>query len=271
MIRDHNLKILVQAGIEESEARKELLILHKEFPSSPQKIEEIIGERIKTRKPLQYLLGKAFFMDFEVEINENVLIPRPETEILVEETVRRSVACNTSTILDIGTGSGIIAIALAKLIPNAKITAIDIKKEILDLAYKNAKKNNVEEKIQFKQCDIFSKCFEGLIEKNTFDLIISNPPYVKPEELKNLKPEVHLHEPRIALSGSRENKSGLIYYERMMYLCKDLINQTPTIIGFEIDPPLVNGLKDLLKKYNFNNYEIVKDYSKLDRCLFVYP
>ena len=294
---------LISAGIEENEAKKEISILESEIKDK-ETIKKIVNERVKTRTPIQYLLGKAFFMDFEVKVNPKVLIPRPETEILVEETVKRLAALYkdcvipakagiqerdltlklsgfpvkpgmTITALDIGTGSGIIAIALAKLIPDIKIMAIDINKEIIDLAKENAKLNNVENKINFKVCDIFSKCFEGLLQSRRFDLIVCNPPYVKGGAChgKPVQPEV-VHEPRIALYGSKENKTGLVYYERIVELFRrGLINQTRAVklLAFEIDPPLVGDLKKMLKKNNLNNYEIVKDYAKLERCLFVCP
>jgi len=308
------LQRLINAGIEESEAKKEISILEKEIKDS-NRINEILDERIKTRKPLQYILRKAYFMDFEVEVNENVLIPRPETELLVGETLK-NLKChsrldresrnesqvldshfrgndNVLNILDIGTGSGIIPIALAKALPEGKITALDINKEIIELAKKNALKNNVGEKINFKICDVFSKCFEGLINANKFDLIISNPPYVKDENLKSLSPEVQ-HEPKEALVGSKENKSGLIYYERILEvvaakrhceehsdeaISKTLVDcrvgtKVPPrndviLVAFEIDPSLVNDLKSLMNKHKIEKYEIVKDYSKLDRFLFI--
>ena len=271
---------LVNAGIEQREAKKEISILFSEVgENNLEKIKNIVDKRIQTRIPIQYLIGKACFMDFEVKVNEKVLIPRPETEILVEEAIRRGVSqyartgivCNA---LDIGTGSGIIAIALAKLIPNIKITAIDIDKEIIDLACENARLNNVENKINFKVCDVFSKCFEGLLQNQKFDLIISNPPYIgscRGKVTLPMQPEI-MYEPKIALHGSKENKTGLIYYERIIELCRrGLINQTRAakLLAFEIDPPLVENLKNLLKKNNLNNYEIVKDYAGLDRCLFV--
>ena len=266
---------LISCGIEESEARQEISILQKEI-SDENKIKEIVNKRIKTRKPIQYILGKAYFMDFEVAVNEKVLIPRPETEILVEETVKRcrdAINRVSTTAIDIGTGTGIIAIALAKMIPNIKIIAIDIDKDVINLAKENAKKNGVENRIDFKICDLFSDCAEGIFKTNKFDLIISNPPYVKQCRdgvTPSLQTEI-AHEPDIALFGSKENKTGLVYYERIIELCRrGLINQTPTLIALEIDPPLVNDLKNLFKKEGLNKYEIVKDYAKLERCLFVH-
>lgn len=260
---------LINAGIEANEAKKEISILLDEL-TDVYKIDEIINERIKFRTPIQYLLGKAYFMDFEVKVNNNVLIPRPETELLVEETVKKikKIMFSQFSALDVGTGSGIIPVALAKLIPELEITGIDIEKDIIELAAYNAQINNVCENIKFKICDLFSKSFEDLLAINKFDLIISNPPYVKENELKNLKPEVYLHEPKIALCGSRENKTGLIYYERIF----QLINKRSNIklLAFEIDPPLVKNLIKILEKYTLNKFELVKDYSKLDRFLFVY-
>src|SRR3990167_8389038 len=156
---------LIRAGIDKSEAVKEVSILKKEF-SNPSKILEIVEERTKTRKPLQYLLGKAFFMDFEVKVTPEVLIPRPETEILVEETIKRiqkPTAKNQQLkVLDIGTGSGIIPIALCRMMPNIKVVAIDINRSIIDLAYNNAKNNKVQERIKFKVCDLFAEDFEKI-------------------------------------------------------------------------------------------------------------
>ena len=263
------IKMLIDSGIEESEAKKEMSILKSEIKDK-EKIKKIVDERIKTRTPIQYLLGKAYFMDFEVKVNPKVLIPRPETEILVEESVRRGLLWQAPMMaLDIGTGSGVIAIALAKLIPNIKITAIDLDKEIIDLASENAKLNHVGNKINFKICDVFSECFQGLIQNQRFDLIISNPPYIKNVEAISelpLQPEI-THEPATSLYGSKENETGLIYYERIIELVKDC--NFVKLLAFEIDPPLVKGIKQILKQNSLTNFEIIKDYNKLDRCLFI--
>ena len=268
------IKQLIYAGIEEEEAKKEISILESEIKDK-EKIKKIVEERIRTRTPLQYILGKAYFMDFELKVNNNVLIPRPETEILVEEAVRRCVACKASTALDIGTGSGNIAIALAKMIPEIKIVAIDINKEIINLASENAKINKVKNNIIFKICDVFSECFEALLRNQRFDLIISNPPYLKKAEeqetkKRTMQPEV-LHEPSTALFGTKENKTGLIYYERIIDLLRrERSRSFPTIVAFEIDPSIVDDLKKLLKEHHLEKYEIMKDYSKLERYLFIY-
>lgn len=270
------IKKLMSLGLEESEAKAEIALLKKEIKDQS-KINLIIEERIKTRKPIQYIIGKAFFMDFEVKVNENVLIPRPETEILVEEAVkrlsRRGVARNASTVLDIGTGSGVIPIAIAKLLRDAKIISIDISKDALSLAKENAKINRVDKNIEFKICDLFSDEINKVLNENSFNLIISNPPYIKEREFSKLEPEIHFYEPKIAHCGTRENKSGLVYYERIIELCRRDVARnfsTAAIIALEINPPIVPGIKQILKKYNLKKYEIIKDYGKLDRCLFVY-
>ena len=255
---------LIQAGIDKSEAVKEISILKKEF-SDPLKISEIIEERVRTRKPLQYLIKKAYFMDFEVTVNEKVLIPRPETEILVEEAVKRINSNTKVTAIDIGTGSGIIAIALSKMILNIEVTAIDINNDIVNIAHENAKKNNADKKIHFEICDLFSGRAEEIFKNNKFNLIVSNPPYVSENGFSRLEPEVRCYEPKIALVGSGVN--NLTYYERILLLARK--NIKPGLIAFEIDPSLVNDLKLLLKRMNLKSGEFLKDYSGQDRYLFI--
>ena len=260
------LNKLLESGIEKSEAKKEIDILFSEFKDDLNKIKEIIEIRSKTRKPLQYILGKTHFMDFEIKVNENVLIPRPETEILVEETIKRFLP---NTALDIGTGSGNIAIALAKKIPDIKIVAIDINKEIINLAKENAKNCDVEEKIKFKVCDVFSDDFEKLLLENKFDLIISNPPYV----INFSQPEVK-HEPEIALFGNVENKSGMIYYERIIGLCRGDLYGRFFIDQFSLITPVVPVFQALLIVQSVVHFLIFPGLSEwrvvLQGVLFLY-
>ena len=170
---------LIAIGLEESEANAEISFLEKEI-KDPGKIKLILEERIKTRKPIQYIIGKAFFMDFEVRINENVLIPRPETEILVEEAInrcRRDTINRVPVVLDIGTGSGVISIAIAKLLPNAKIISVDISNDAINLARENAQINLVDKNIEFKICDLFSNEINKIFNSSDFDLTANKGNY----------------------------------------------------------------------------------------------
>lgn len=141
------------------------------------------------------------------------------------------------------------------------------------MAYENAKTNCVEKKIDFKVCDLFSNFAYDIFRKNDFDLIISNPPYIKEGKFRELKPEIYLHEPKGAHCGTKENVTGMVYYERIIELVKKNPKPRPLgckLLALEIDPPLVKNLKLLLVKEGLNNFEIIKDYSQLERCLFVY-
>ena len=258
---------LCKAGIEEPEAKCEVSILEKEFGlENLDKIQSIVNERIQTRRPIQHILGKAFFMDFEVKVNEHVLIPRPETEILVDEAAKRLKQARLA--LDIGSGSGVIPIGLCKMLPEIEVISIDISQETIKIAQENALTNGVNKQIQFKIYDLFSSEIESLFKENKFDLIISNPPYIKDDLVSSLEPEIALHESKIALSGSRENKTGLVYYERIFELATRYYNKNQ-LLALEIDPPIVDGIKQILKEHNLTNFEIIKDLDKLERCLFV--
>ena len=159
-------------------------------------------ERLKTHEPIQYVLGKTTFMDLEFKVNSSVLIPRPETEELVRLMLKEDL--DGKEILDIGTGSGCIAISLAKNLPNAKVSALGYFKDALEVAKENAKLNNVN--IEFIHADIF----EYQSDKN-YDVIVSNPPYVLESEKMLMKQNVLNYEPEIALFV--DDISALKYYE----------------------------------------------------------
>ncbi len=174
--------------------------------------------------PLQHITHSQEFMKMNFYVNENVLIPRPDTEILVEEVINIDKKTNAKKILDLCTGSGAIAISLAKYIENSQITAVDISEEALRIAKLNAVNNNVEDKITFVKSDLFEN-----IVKEKYDIIVSNPPYIKKDFMKKLDKEVQ-QEPYIALDGGYD---GLDFYRKIIsegyqylkfkgYLCMEI-------------------------------------------------
>jgi len=172
--------------------------------------------------PLSYLIGEQDFMDLRFKVNSNVYIPRPETEVLVEETLKavqssklvvkdKSNWSKPFLIVDLGTGCGNIAISLVKRIKGSRAYAIDVSKEALEVALQNARFYKIESKIEFLQGDMFSPLY-GLDLEGKVDLVISNPPYIATDEMEKLSPEVK-KEPRIALDGG---KDGLNFYRRII-------------------------------------------------------
>jgi release factor glutamine methyltransferase len=170
---------------------------------------ELVRRR-SLREPLQHITGSTSFCGHEIAVNKHVLIPRPETELLAELGWQFLSTLNPqpSTALDFGTGSGCIAIAIAAKCPAAKVHALDISPDALDIAKQNTAANGVAERIQFIQGDGFG----GVLGDTRFDLIVSNPPYIASEEITTLQPEVRDHDPRLALDGGGD---GLDFYRRL--------------------------------------------------------
>lgn len=228
-----------------------------------EKISLALRKRING-EPLQYILGNTEFMGFEFKVGPEVLIPRPETEILVE-TVTKLLTAHSSQltaprILDIGTGSGCIAISLVKLLPNIRITAIDISEKAIGIAKENAILNNVREQINFVKSDLFPK-FEARPTK--YDIIVSNPPYIPADEINKLHPEVRC-EPRIALDGGED---GLNFYRKIISSAPEYLVKEGLLImemGFGQRARIENMIK---KSKNFEIIEVVKDYSNIDRVV----
>jgi release factor glutamine methyltransferase len=222
-------------------------------------------------EPIQYILGKTEFMGLEFKVSQDVLIPRPETEILVETAIKevlavsrqpKAISCEPRefNILEIGTGSGCIAVSLAKFLPQAKIFATDISGKALDVARKNARLNDVEKRIDFICADLFNGC-ESLT--GSCDLIISNPPYVRREAIKRLAAEIQ-YEPLSALNGGRD---GLDFYRR-------IICQAPVFLKKEGLLILEMGFdqrKSIEKIFNlsgkFEVKEVIKDYNNINRVI----
>ena len=195
-------------------------------------------ERLKTHEPIQYVLGKTTFMDLEFKVNSSVLIPRPETEELVRLMLKEEL--EGKEILDIGTGSGCIAISLAKNLPNAKVTALDISDEALEVAKENTGLNNVS--IEFIHADIF----EYQSDKK-YDIIVSNPPYITVSEKFEMKKNVLDFEPELALFVNHKNP--LKYYEMIMFFSKKV---NADYIFFEINSNNTLNHKEFFEKFNFD-------------------
>lgn len=234
--------------------------------------------QLKQERPLQYILGTAHFMDMEFAVNEDVLIPRPETEELVQWIID-DVESQTSDIgyqmsenehriseiriLDIGTGSGCIAIALAKNIPNAKVYALDISEKALKVARKNAEANSVDVTF-FKQ----SILEPGLDLELNFDIIVSNPPYVRELEKKEMKKNVADHEPHLALFVPDDDP--LLFYRAIAHFASRNLSKNGGLY-LEINQYLGAETQSLLKAHNFSEIELRKDIFGNNRMIKANP
>jgi len=214
---------------------------------------------LKNEVPIQYLLGKTSFYGLDFEVNENVLIPRPETEELVEWIINENKGRSKEIkILDIGTGSGCIAISLAKNLPKAKVYAIDVSKKALDTAKRNAINNNVD--VTFMLKDIL----ELEILKSDYDIIVSNPPYVRNLEKAEIKKNVLDFEPHLALFV--DDNDALIFYRKIAALAQKNLLENGQLY-FEINQYLGKEMIDLLERMNFKNIELRKDIYDNDRMI----
>jgi len=244
-----------------------------------------ILEQLKQEIPIQYLLGKTSFYGLDFEVNPAVLIPRPETEELVEwiiQSTRYEVGGTKSevgslkfeevsrkiTILDIGTGSGCIAISLAKNMPNVQVFAIDVSEKALATAKKNSIKNEVE--VHFIKADILIiDDLEKLLTSNFplptyFDIIVSNPPYVRELEKQEIKKNVLDNEPHLALFV--KDSDALVFYRKIAELAQKNLALDGQLF-FEINQYLGNDTFDLLERMNFKNIELRKDIYGNDRMI----
>ena len=223
-------------------------------------------EDLTQQKPIQYILGETEFYGLPFKVNESVLIPRPETEELVDIIIRSHSELSEESqpkILDIGTGSGCIAISLAKNIPNAKVYALDVSDKALEVAKQNAKLNNVE--VTFIEADILNETsWDLLFEHLEFNTIVSNPPYVRNLEKVEIKPNVLDNEPHLALFVEDDNP--LQFYKAITNFAVNNLKPKGELF-FEINQYLGNDTKQLLVDANFEAIELLKDLNGNDRIL----
>jgi len=267
------IETLVNSGIDPNEAKaeadfiletilnktKEELIFIDEFNSK--EVKNAIIERVQTKKPIQYILNTASFMGENFYVNENVLIPRDDTEILVKQCFEA--APLGAKILDIGTGSGIIACILGKLSKNEnknfEILGIDISTPALAVAIENMKRLNLQKTCMFRKSDLFSNIRE--IEK--FNIIVSNPPYIPIKEFKTIQDEVKF-EPKTALFTNDEN--GLYFYKKIIESASKYLNKGGSIL-FEMMMGQSEAISNILKTAGFSKIEIIKDVSGIERVI----
>ena len=248
--------------LEEKKQLKRIdLALHPDLVFSEEEIGvwNAILEQLQQEIPIQYLLGKTSFFGLDFEVNAAVLIPRPETEELVEwilESQKSKVESQKVKILDIGTGSGCIAISLAKNLPDATVFALDVSEEALATAKKNAKNNSVN--VTFIHQNILET--EDLLQQ--FDIIVSNPPYVRNLEKEEIKKNVLENEPHLALFVA--DNDALVFYKKIAQLAqKNLLPNGQ--LYFEINQYLGKEMVNLLEKMNFKTIDLRKDIYGNDR------
>ena len=224
---------------------------------------QIYRESIRKRGlriPLQYIIGNVEFYGLKIIVNEHVLIPRPETELLVEKIINESDKSANLKILDIGSGSGNISLSIAKNLPNSKVVAIDISEGALEVASQNAKLNLLQDRVEFK---IFNIMCDELNSLGKFDLIVSNPPYVSENDYENLEPELKNYEPKIALT---DNSDGISFYKHIIEASDQLLRK-PGKMYFELGMDQSKQVKIFFEQKKFSNIEVIKDYSGIDRII----
>ena len=237
------------------------LDVNKEFSEKDISYWNTVLEKLKTQIPIQYILGTTYFYGLEFTVDENVLIPRPETEELVDWIIKLNCRISNNKnikILDIGTGSGCIAISLANNIPDSEVFAIDISEKALDVAKKNAILNKVPVTMLHKNI------LETTDLNQKFDIIVSNPPYVRNIEKSEIKPNVLDNEPHLALFVS--DTEPLIFYKKIAELAAANLKINGQLF-FEINQYLGKETQDLLKSIGLKNIELRKDIYGNDRMI----
>lgn len=217
-----------------------------------------ITERLSKQEPIQYILGEARFYGMDLKVDRSVLIPRPETEELVDHIVKRYEGRSDLRILDIGTGSGAIAIALSRNLPFSEVSALDLSKDALMVAQSNAE--SLKARIKFIHADIFSYT----PAPSSFDIIVSNPPYIDESEKRDMERNVLDYEPHSALFVPDDNP--LIFYSRIAETARTALVPGGTL-WFEINPRHAEELCRLLKHENFTDIETIRDIHGKNRFI----
>lgn len=220
------------------------------------KIDDMVKRRLKG-EPIQYIIGYVNFYGLRINVGRGVLIPRPETELLVEETIKllRNEKSEVRSILDLCTGSGCIAIALAKHFPYADIYGVDKSDTAIQYAIRSAKENNVKN-VHFIKGDLFEP-----VKNKKFDCIISNPPYIKRGDIQTLQIEIKDYEPIEALNGGED---GLCFYRKILKKSREFLKKDGLVV-LEVGAGQDISVMEIAIKNGFKNIRFIKDYSKISR------
>ena len=245
------LRVIIEKIFGKKDFYEDSLVFSKEQLAQIDRIFELREKHV----PLQYIFNEGYFFGEKYYIDENVLIPRPETELLVEECINNLIKYDNASVLDIGTGSGCIAITLSKTFKNIKMTACDISQKALEVARKNA--NELNANVNFVHSDIFSD-IEG-----KFNLIVSNPPYI-PKTMKNELQKEVLKEPELALFT--EDTAGIEFYKKIITQAKKFLEKNGMLI-FELQLGQAKLVEAIFKENNYHNIIIKKDYNNIERII----
>ncbi len=207
-------------------------------------------ERLKKNEPIQYIFGQTEFYNLDIRVNKDVLIPRPETEELVHWVIREQQLRQVKDILDIGTGSGCMALALKDNLPETTVTGIDVSAEAIQVARENAELNDLE--VEFLQANILN----DLPNFGEFDVIVSNPPYVTRSQMNAMHPNVVVHEPHVALFI--EDDDPLKFYKAIAHFCRKHL-RPDGVLYLEVNEDLAGDTAMLLESFNFTRTNIKKD------------
>ena len=267
------VQILIDSGIEHNEASievkmliehfanfgyKDIIMGNKLFSEKLEIVKEKAELRAKTKQPIQHIIGFADFMDEKFIVNPSVLIPRDETEFLVRKSVEIINKNNFKMALDVGTGSGCIACMIAKL-TECQIIGLDISTDALGIALDNASRLNLFNKAIFRKSDVFS----NVKPAESFDIIVSNPPYIPLSEKTNIQTEVSF-DPELALYTKDEK--GIEFYEKMVKEAPAILNKGGYIL-FEIGFGQSEDVVKLLRDNGYYDIEVVKDLANIDRVI----
>ncbi len=263
---------LAQAGVLSPRLDSEIILAHtlklsrtdlrtqseRVLNESEKNLAKINVERRRKREPVSQIVGHQEFWSLEFVVDRNVLTPRPETEILIE-TAMNCLSPFPSNILDLGTGSGILAVVMAKEVPDCKVSALDVDPKALNIAKENAVRHGVADRIEFICADLRKGNWPGV-----YSMILSNPPYIPSADIQKIMPEVQNYEPVKALDGGLE---GLDFYRDIIPMASDRLEDSGYLI-FEIGHTQASEVTTILDNFScYQNVEVIQDYSGYDRVI----